>query len=76
MQKYLRVAAKTSGFERSGNADGFDTLFSRGVGLVDLKRMQLVTSTAGHCKKNLHPENMVVPLSAAFALYGGEILRR
>ena len=49
---------------RSGNADGSDTLFARGVESVDPTRMQVVTPTAGHRKKNLHPENYVVPLSA------------
>ena len=47
---------------RSGNADGSDTFFARGVESVDPTRMQLVTPTAGHRKKNRHPENYVVPL--------------
>lgn len=54
---------------RSGNADGSDTLFARGVESVDPKRMQVVTPTAGHRKKNLHPENYVVPLANVSAVH-------
>lgn len=54
---------------RSGNADGSDTLFARGVESVDPKRMQVVTPTAGHRKNNLHPENYVVPLANVSAAH-------
>lgn len=54
---------------RSGNADGSDTLFARGVESVDPTRMQLVTPTAGHRKKNRHPENPVAPLSDISAVH-------
>ena len=54
---------------RSGNADGSDTLFARGVESVDPTRMQVVTPTAGHRKKNLHPENYVVPLAKVSAVH-------
>lgn len=54
---------------RSGNADGSDTLFARGVESVDPKRMQVVTPTAGHRKKNLHPENYVVPLASVSTVH-------
>jgi len=54
---------------RSGNAEGSDTLFARGVESVDPTRMQVVTPTAGHRKKNLHPENYVVPLAKVSAVH-------
>lgn len=54
---------------RSGNADGSDTLFARGVESVDPKRMQLVTPTARHRNKNRHPLNYVVPLSEVSAVH-------
>ncbi len=54
---------------RSGNADGSDTLFARGVESVDPERMQLVIPTAGHRKKNRHPLNEVVPLSEVSAVH-------
>lgn len=49
---------------RSGNAEGSDTLFTRGVESVDPARMQVITPVAGHRKKNIHPLSYVVPLSA------------
>jgi hypothetical protein len=54
---------------RSGNADGSDTLFARGVESVNPARMQVVTPTAGHRKKNLHSENYVVPLANVSAVH-------
>jgi hypothetical protein len=53
---------------RSGNAPGSDTLFARGVESVDPERMQIVTPTAGHRKKNIHPSSYVVPLSKISAV--------
>ncbi|MDF3129466.1 hypothetical protein P0Y35_09700 [Kiritimatiellaeota bacterium B1221] len=53
---------------RSGNADGSDTLFARGVEAVDPARMQIVTPHAGHRKKNIHPENYIFPLSESSAI--------
>jgi len=54
---------------RSGNADGSDTLFARGVESVDPTRMQLVIPTAGHRKKNRHPDSLVVSLSEVSAVH-------
>ena len=54
---------------RSGNADGSDTLFARGVESVDPSRMQVVTPTAGHRKKNIHPQSYTVPLSEVSAVH-------
>ena len=54
---------------RSGNADGSDTLFARGVEAVDATRMEVVTPTPGHRKTNLHPENHVFPLNMVSALH-------
>lgn len=47
---------------RSGNAEGSDSLFAEGVRSVDAGRMQVVTPTAGHRKKNLDPAYEVVSL--------------
>jgi hypothetical protein len=47
---------------RSGNADGSDSLFAKGVVRIDPGRMQLVTPTAGHRKKYRHVANYVVPM--------------
>lgn len=49
---------------RSGNAEGSDTFFARGVESIDPARMQIVTPGKNHRKANLHPLNYVVPLSA------------
>ncbi len=40
---------------RSGNAEGSDSFFAEGVRGVDPARMQLVTPTAGHRRKNVFP---------------------
>jgi len=37
---------------RSGNADGSDLFFAKGVAGVDKKRMQVITPYTGHLKKN------------------------
>jgi len=47
---------------RSGNAEGSDTLFARGVESIDPSRMELIVPTAGHRRKNRHPENPVFAL--------------
>ncbi len=39
---------------RSGNAEGSDTLFARGVEAVDPARMELIIPTAGHRRKTGH----------------------
>jgi len=54
---------------RSGNADGADTLFARGVESVDPKRMQLVVPTEGHRKTNRHPLNEIIPLNEVSGLH-------
>lgn len=54
---------------RSGNAEGSDTLFARGVEAVDPGRMEIVTPTPGHRKKNLHPDNYVIPLNKVSAAH-------
>ena len=61
---------------RSGNADGSDTLFARGVESVDPSRMQLVTPTAGHRKKNRHPESPVVSLGEISVVHEEEVAYR
>ncbi len=61
---------------RSGNADGSDTLFARGVESVDPARMQLVTPTAAHRRKNRHPDNYVVALSDVSAVHEESIAYR
>lgn len=48
---------------RSGNAEGSDSLFAEGVRSVDPGRMQVVTPTVGHRKKNLYPEYEVHSLA-------------
>ena len=53
---------------RSGNAPGADTLFAEGVSQVDASRMQLVTPSAVHRKKNLRAEYEVVPLQTLSAV--------
>ena len=54
---------------RSGNADGSDALFARGVNAVDPSRMQLITPTKGHRKAHRHPVNYVIPLDTVSAVY-------
>ena len=54
---------------RSGNADGSDTLFARGVESVDPARMQVVTPMAGHRRQNIHPLSYTVPLAKVSAVH-------
>jgi hypothetical protein len=49
---------------RSGNAEGSDTLFARGVESIDPARMELIVPTAGHRRKNRHSANPVTSLDA------------
>lgn len=54
---------------RSGNAEGSDSLFAAGVASVDPSRMQVITPTPGHRKKNLHPDYEVVALNRVSAVH-------
>jgi len=54
---------------RSGNADGSDSLFARGVNAVAPDRMQLVTPTKGHRKAHRHPVNYAIPLDTVSAVH-------
>ena len=54
---------------RSGNADGSDSLFARGVNAVSPDRMQLVTPTKGHRKAYRHPVNYAIPLDTVSAVH-------
>jgi hypothetical protein len=54
---------------RSGNADGSDALFARGVNAVAPSRLQLVTPTAGHRKAHRNPLNYSVPLNSVSAVH-------
>ena len=54
---------------RSGNAEGSDSLFAEGVASVDPGRMQVITPTPGHRKKNLHPGYDVVALNRVSAVH-------
>ena len=40
---------------RTGNADGTDTAFAKGIGQVDSTRLQYVLPYTGHKKKNIAP---------------------
>lgn len=44
---------------RSGNADGADAFFSKGVSEVDSERLQVITPFKGHRKKSLLTENVI-----------------
>ncbi|WFB36946.1 hypothetical protein P3T73_04125 [Kiritimatiellota bacterium B12222] len=54
---------------RSGNAEGSDSLFAAGVASVDPTRMQVVTPTPGHRKKNLHPDYDVTALNQVSSVH-------
>lgn len=54
---------------RSGNADGSDALFARGVNAVAPSRLQLVTPTAGHRKAHRNPLNYAIPLNSVSAVH-------
>lgn len=58
---------------RSGNADGSDSLFAEGVSSVDPSRMQVITPTAGHRKKNLRMEYDVVSLGQVSEVHEEEL---
>jgi len=58
---------------RSGNADGSDTLFARGVEDIDPTRMQVVTPHVGHRKKNIHPSSYTFPLSESSSVHEAEL---
>ena len=58
---------------RSGNAEGADTLFARGVERVDPQRMQLVVPSAGHRKKNRHLLNEVFSLGQVDGVHEEEL---
>jgi hypothetical protein len=58
---------------RSGNADGSDSLFARGINTRAPSRLELVTPTPGHRKANRHPDNPVTPLNSVSAAYENEL---
>jgi hypothetical protein len=60
---------------RSGNADGSDTLFARGVEDIDPTRMQVVTPHVGHRKKNIHSECYTFPLSESSSVHEAELAK-
>jgi len=53
---------------RSGNADGSDALFARGVNAVAPSRLQLVTPTAGHRKARRHALNYATAVASVSAV--------
>ncbi len=59
---------------RSGNAEGSDSLFAEGVTSVDPSRMQVITPTAGHRKKNLHPDYQVLALHQVSAVHEEDLV--
>ncbi len=54
---------------RSGNADGSDALFARGVNAIAPSRLQLVTPTTGHRKAHRNPLNYAIPLNSVSAVH-------
>lgn len=48
---------------RTGNADGSDSAFARGVARVDPSRMEYVLPYGGHRKKAMTPESRCIPLT-------------
>lgn len=54
---------------RSGNADGSDALFARGINTVAPSRLQLVMPTAGHRKAHRNPLNYSIPLDGVSAVH-------
>ncbi|MDF7800024.1 hypothetical protein P4C99_11165 [Pontiellaceae bacterium B1224] len=54
---------------RSGNADGSDALFARGVNAIAPARLQLITPTAGHRRVHRNPLNYSFPLNNVSAVH-------
>lgn len=48
---------------RTGNADGSDSAFARGVARVDPSRLEYVLPYGGHRKKAIAPESHCIPLT-------------
>jgi hypothetical protein len=61
---------------RSGNAEGSDALFARGVNAVSPSRLQLVTPTAGHRKAHRHPDNQLIPLNAVTTAHENHLAKQ
>jgi hypothetical protein len=54
---------------RSGNADGSDALFARGINAITPDHMQLITPTKGHRKTHRHPVNYAIPLETVSTVH-------